>query len=186
MNASSFVSFSSKEWSLLDQLDRMVQRGSVREQIDAIVRRVVARLTEDRTRLMAWEAIPLSVYGEALPAIIRSSWVFVLRGGATTGAERHPNSHQRMMSYRGSGDLQTGGAGRWESHSLVSETSAGLERRWVSVPPNVWHQAVVPRQDWTVVSFHTAAEEELIEERPDPAMSAGTRQKRYLGAESLG
>jgi hypothetical protein len=57
-------------------------------------------------KVMAWEPIPLSIYGNALPAMIRSIWVFILRAGTNTGAERHPNSHQRMMSFEGSGDMQ--------------------------------------------------------------------------------
>lgn len=130
---------------------------------------------------MAWEPIPLSMYGGSLPALVRSSWVFILRAGATTGAERHPNSQQRMMSYRGTGDLQTGGEDRWQSHRLSSEASAALEQRWISVPPSVWHQAVVPDQDWIVVSFHTVSAEELIEERPDSGDPDRTNQRWYLG-----
>jgi hypothetical protein len=85
-----------------------------------------------------------------------------------------------MMSYRGVGDLQTGGAGRWQSNFLVSEAGAPLQKRWASVPPNVWHQAVVPYQDWVVVSFHTVPAHELIEERPDPEDVRRTQQRHYL------
>src|SRR5262249_31835106 len=125
--------------------------------------------------------IPLSLYGDSLPAFIRSSWVFILRAGATTGPERHPNSRQRMMSFRGTGDMQTGGDGRWQSHALISDCGAELGQRWVSILVNAWHQAVVPEADWVVVSFHTVPAEELIEERPDAAESGRTRQRRYLG-----
>ena len=55
---------------------------------------------------MAWEPIPLTVFGHALRREIRLAWVFVLRAGADTGAERHPNSHQRMMTFEGSGDMR--------------------------------------------------------------------------------
>jgi hypothetical protein len=83
---------------------------------------------------MTWEPIPLIVFGSALPPEIRSAWVFVLRAGADTGAERHPNSHQRMMSFEGSGDLQTREPGKWLSNVLVSDAEAPLERRWISIP----------------------------------------------------
>src|SRR5262249_54465621 len=63
---------------------------------------------------------------------------------------------------------------------LVSEGGAGLEARWISVPPNVWHQAVVPDQDWVVVSFHTVPAHELIEERPDAEDASRTHQRQYL------
>jgi hypothetical protein len=172
---------SPQERRLLEALDLGLRSEAVRARIDPIVKRAAQKLAQDRTATMAWELIPLSEYGNTLPPPIRSSWVFILRAGATTGAERHPNSHQRMMSYRGTGDLQTGGEGRWQSNPLVSDGSAILERRWISVPPNVWHQVVVPpNEDWVVVSFHTVPGEELIEERPDTADAKRTQQRHYL------
>ncbi len=92
---------------------------------------------------MSWEPIPLDIFVTTLPAEIRSAWVFVLRAGADTGAERHPNSHQRMMSFEGSGDFQTGEPGKWQSNVLVSDPDAPLERRWISIPMNVWHRPVI-------------------------------------------
>ena len=172
-----------QEHSILESLDALLQSDPVRARIDPIVERVQRKLAADRTAAtMTWEPIPLSIYGEALPAFIRSSWVFILRARATTGAERHPNSHQRMMSYRGIGDLQTGGDGRWRSNLLISDRDAALEERWVSISTNVWHQAVVPDADWVVVSFHTVPAEELIEERPDAGDANRTRQRKYVGA----
>ncbi len=65
---------------------------------------------------------------------------------------------------------------------LVSDPEALLERRWISIPRNVWHQVVVPEgPDWVVVSFHAVPAEELIEERPDSDDPGGTKQMRYLG-----
>jgi steroid delta-isomerase-like uncharacterized protein len=173
---------SPQERALLESLDALLRSDVVRARIHPIVERVAQELARDRTAPMAWEPIPLSLYGESLPLPIRSSWVFILRAGGATGAERHPNSHQRMMAYQGTGDLQTGGEGHWQSHPLVSAEGAGLEQRWISVPPNVWHQVVVADEDWVVVSFHTVPAEELIEERPDTADSGRTHQRRYLAS----
>jgi hypothetical protein len=171
---------SSQEWSILESLDALLQSDAVRAGINPIVNRVARKLAQDRAALMAWEPISLLIYSEPLPRFIRSSGVFILRAGATTGAERHPNSHQRMMSFRGTGDLQTGGEGDWQSHLLVSNRDADLEQRWVSIPTNVWHQAVVPDVDWVVVSFHTVPAEELIEERPDAADGSRMQQRKYV------
>ncbi len=171
---------SPQERLLLESLDALLQSDAVRAGINPIVDRVERKLAQDHAAAMAWEPIPLSIYGESLPAFVRSSWVFTLRARATTGAERHPNSCQRMMSFRGTGDLQTGGEGHWKSNLLISNREADLERRWVAIPPNVWHQAVVPDADWAVVSFHTVPAEELIEERPDAADIHRTRQRRYI------
>ena len=167
------------EKSLLQHLDRTLQLRSVREQIAPIISRVQAELAQKTNELMTWEPIPLGIFPEPLPAGIRSSWVFVLRAGADTGAERHPNSHQRMMSMQGAGDMRIEGNGKWRSNFLVSDPIAPLERRWISIPQNVWHRPVIGEEsDRVVVSFHTVPAEELIEERLDP--KSETRQMRYL------
>jgi hypothetical protein len=165
---------------LLEVLDALLQEISVVELIDAIVSRVEKKLAADLAAVMAWEPIPLAIYGADLPEGIHSSWVFILRGASTTGAERHPNSHQRVAAFRGTGDLQTWVDERWLSSVLVDEASAPLTSRWVSIAANVWHQAVVTGRDWVVVSFHTAPADELIEERPDPANSERMRQRLYV------
>ena len=188
-----------EESSWLEILDTIVGSEEIRAQIYPIVERVRTELARNKKAQMTWEPIPLTIYGGALPSGIRSSWVFVLRAGATTGAERHPNSHQRMMSFEGAGDLQVrarhgtslsirrtgladGGKVQWQSNFLVSDPDAPLERRWISIPRNVWHQVVVPEgPDWVVVSFHTFPPEELIEERPDSDDADRTKQMRYLG-----
>src|SRR5438552_1767301 len=171
-----------EERSCLESIETVLRSENVREQIRPIVERIRAELRRKKEALMTWEPIPLTVFGRALPPEIRSAWVFVLRAGADTGAERHPNSHQRMMSFEGSGDLQTGEPGQWQSNVLVSSSVAPLERRWVSIPTNVWHRPVIDASaDWAVVSFHTVLAEELIEERRDDSREAGTRQMRYLG-----
>lgn len=169
-----------QERSILETLDTLLQSQIVRAGIDPIVNRVARKLLDDGAASMAWEPIPLPHYGASLPPFICSSWVFILRAGAITGAERHPNSHQRMMSYRATGDLQTGGPGKWQSNALVSDVSAGVEQRWISVPPGVWHQAVVTDRDWVVVSFHTVPAHELIEERPAVEDSSRTHQRHYV------
>jgi hypothetical protein len=198
------------EQLLLEALDTRLRSGELRAQIQAIVQRVRRELSRKHEyAVMAWEPVPLMMYGDGLPAQIRSSWVFVLRAAADTGPERHPNSHQRMMSFEGSGDMRvaeiSSGRGRsgcggaksdaisgiepehgqpqlpWTSNVLASDLEAPLDRRWVSIPQLVWHRPVVGRDaDWAVVSFHTVPAEELIGERPSLACGSGTRQMRYL------
>ncbi|PYK28412.1 MAG: hypothetical protein DME59_02560 [Verrucomicrobia bacterium] len=170
------------ERSRLELLDAALRSDSVREHTRSVVVRVREQLARRKDALMSWEPVPLDVFATTLPPEIRSAWVFVLRAGADTGAERHPNSHQRMMSFEGSGDLQTGRPGKWQSNVLVSEPDAPLERRWISIQTNVWHRPVIDANaDWAVVSFHTVPAEELIEERPDDNRDAGTKQMKYLG-----
>src|SRR5882757_2987371 len=171
-----------EEGARLEKLDAIVRSDELHTEIGPIVDRVCTALAQNPETLMTWEPIPLDIFGEGLPPEIRSGWIFVLRAGADTGAERHPNSHQRIMSFEGSGDLQTGEPGKWQSNVLVGDPDAPLERRWVSIPTNVWHRPVIDASaDWAVVSFHTVPAEELIEERPDDSRETGTRQMKYLG-----
>jgi len=170
-----------EERSRLESIDVVLRSDTVREQIRPIIERVRAELARKKDALMTWEPIPLTVFDGALPRKIRSAWVFVLRAGADTGVERHPNSHQRMMTFEGSGDMQTEERGQWTSNVLVGDHEAPLERRWISIPQNVWHHPVVGSEaDWTVVSFHTVPAEELIEEKPDDSSHDGTKQMKYL------
>ena len=172
-----------EERSRLELLDAALRSENVREHIRSVVVRVREELARKKDALMSWEPVPLDVFTTTLPTEIRSAWVFVLRAGADTGAERHPNSHQRMMSFEGSGNLQTGEPGNWESNVLLSLPDTPLERRWISIPTNVWHRPVInPETDWAVVSFHTVPAGELIEERPGDSREAGTRQMKYLGS----
>jgi hypothetical protein len=168
---------SAEECQLLSVLDSILNQDVIRARIDAIAKQVEQELAQTPAALMAWQPIPLLLYDRVFPAGIASSWVFILRGGATTGAERHPNSHQRVMSFRGQGDLQTMVSGEWRSNELVSDPDSPLLRRWESIPPNVWHQAVVPHHNWVVISFHTATAHALIEERLDGDV---VRRRLYL------
>ena len=175
---------------MLEALDAAIRAPEAAAALQPIADRVLAALARSPGEIEAWEAVPLSTYGVALAPEIRSSWVFVLRRGATTGAERHPGSRQRMMSWSGGGDFQVHDGERWVSHRLDGDPSASLKRRWISIPPETWHQGVVDLdQDWLVVSFHTVPAEELIEERPDPSEPdpfhpRRTRRRRYAEVRS--
>jgi hypothetical protein len=114
---------------------------------------------------MAWETIPLDLF-DALPSSIRSCWIFLLRASRETGAERHPNSHQRSLSLVGSGQILIRERGRWHGHSLTSDPAVPVDSRWATIPPNTWHSWLVGPQDWGVLSFHTVPADQLIEERP--------------------
>lgn len=168
-----------EELRILHQLNTAVASEAMQSKIEAIAVRVKQKLRDNPDELLAWEPIPLESYDTPLPAFIRSSWVFILRANTNTGAERHPNSHQRMMSYRGYGDFQTRTTGDWQSNLLKSGQQLPIEERWISIPENVWHQGIVAGENWVVVSFHTAEVHELIEERPSEGNAGGVEQMKY-------
>jgi hypothetical protein len=173
------------EREILEFLDGEIRTGRASSFLSALTAEVAAVLHRDPAARLAWRSVPLDLYGR-LPGGITSSWVFVLRAGCSSGAERHPNSIQRVMSYQGSADMRTWDAGRWVSNPLRSEPSQPLKNRWLSIPANVWHRPVMGEVDWAVVSFHTASDAELIEELPldDEHPDRGSRAARvYAGRE---
>ena len=171
------------ERNLIETLDEAVRQAPVIHALNSIVARLDRRLTGEPDALMAWEVVPLTTYGLDLPDVILSSWVFVLRAHVATGAEFHPNSHQRMLSYRGDGDFPVWSDGRWQSNFLISAPDAPLESRWLSIPVNTWHQSMKPRQNWAIVSFHSVSEAELIEVKGDPDNPTSHESRRYLDQE---
>jgi hypothetical protein len=169
------------EKGILTALDQIVRRAGVRARIDAAAGRLEKTLLAAPGAQMAWETVPLSLFDPGLPESIRSIWVFILRAGAVTGAERHPNSHQRTLSWRGTGDLMTLSGDRWSSHRLESDGRARLGKRWVSIPSGTWHQVVVRGGHWVVLSFHTALAEDLVEERPRRDAPGSSQRRHYAG-----
>ena len=130
--------------------------------------------TEEKS---TFSAIPLNLYGE-LPDGIRSSWLFHLREGLSHPPERHPNSIQRMFAFDRPGWFDWWDGGRWVSQ-LLKPGDAGL-----SIPANTWHCMPAQPTAWTVVSFHTAKADELIEIVGDPTSDAVISERQYLAEPS--
>lgn len=172
------------ERAILTSINGILINPHVQAKIDEIADRVARKFTSS-TEALAWETVPLETYGTGLPAMIRSSWVFLLREGANSGAERHPNSHQRVRSWRGSGDFQVWRHDGWKSHFLQNRLDAPVEEQWATIETNVWHRAVVPPgRHWIVLSFHTASTEDLMEETPEANDVDRMRQRVYSRVQS--
>ena len=165
--------WSIKERETLKNLDVILREDRIRKELDAVADKLVAGLNEKPGQQLAKDLVPLDLFGEKLPGDIRACWVYLMRAPCSTGAERHPNSHQRTISYRGKGDFQSrqipvmGDLSEWKSNLLSSDLFNRLEFRWISIPPNNWHKAIASEGDWVMVSFHTAPENELIQEHPE-------------------
>jgi hypothetical protein len=164
---------------VLRALDEVVRADSVDMIRDTLAR--VVRQLEASNELMAWEVVPLSAFTR-LPESVRSCWIFAIRAGAATGAERHPNSHQRSFSLTGHGTFELFDGTNWRPHPLTSGDGSN-EQRSVSIPPSTWHRLFVGPDAWGMISFHTVAPEDLIEERPVNAndLDGATHQERYVG-----
>jgi hypothetical protein len=174
------------EAEILQQLDRAIRRPRAAAFLASLANDLEAALFDDATPRLAWRSVPLCAY-DTLPDGIESSWVFALRADCTSGAERHPNSIQRVMSYRGSADMQLWNGKAWDSHRMESGVELPFDTRWLSIPTNVWHKPVMSGENWVVVSFHTAPDDALIEERPadDAHPDAGaTTSELYVGRDA--
>jgi hypothetical protein len=161
-------------------LNEVVRSDSAAAIIGTTLQRVLRQL-DASAKLMAWETVPLSAFADGLPESIRSCWIFVIRAGAETGAERHPNSYQRSFSLIGSGSFELRASTNWHSYPLKSTDGASIEHRWVSIPPSTWHRLFVGSEPWGMLSFHTVVPDALIEERPVDTndLDGRTRQERY-------
>src|SRR5438105_435787 len=125
------------EKSLLEELDRILRSDEIRAQIQRLVERVRKDLTRKKEAVMAWEPVPLQIFGGGLPPEIQSSWVFILRAGANTGAERHPNSHQRMMTLEGTGDMQTEKRETWQQPAKQASNAEPIRQAQGELTSNV-------------------------------------------------
>ncbi|HUR46508.1 MAG TPA: hypothetical protein VMZ27_11585, partial [Candidatus Saccharimonadales bacterium] len=108
--------------------------------------------------------IPLALFGKSLPKDIHSSNVYVIRPAVSSGLERHPNSHQRSVALVGEGVFELG-IDSPASHAIANKPASRVAERWASIPPNTWHQAIAGEDYWTVVTFHTAPDRDIINER---------------------
>ena len=133
----------------------------------------------------ATRVIPVELFVDGgLPTVdepVRLCRLFLLRRGARMAApERHRNSVQRLVSYRGRGRIHQGTPGggpfglrpREIGDPVADGWPAGgrpddfdIVRRWDIVPAGVWHYPEAGGDlDWATVTFHSAAEDEIVDE----------------------
>jgi hypothetical protein len=163
---------------VLGELGALLQDQSVRSRLDSTLDRVEAAVAARDGQPQAWEALPLALFGSALPSAIRSAWVFVLRGAAVFGAERHPNSHQRTLALRGSAVFEVFQDDAWSPRTIVAAGGAPGENR-LSIPANTWHRIRVGSENFVSCSFHTVPAAELLEETPVDGDLSVTRRRLY-------
>jgi len=167
------------ECRFMRHLAGLLDDAAVQASLAKIAETLLAELEGDPAKPKStFRSIPLSFYGSTLPPEIRSSWVFALRSGIDHPPERHPNSIQRMFALNRPGEFSWWQDGGWVTRRLLPG-GEGL-----SIPADTWHRMPAQDDDWAVVSFHTAADEELIEIVGDPASGAVGSSRTYVGAHS--
>jgi hypothetical protein len=156
-----------REKTFLRKLEGVLERRPTRIAIDAAISEAKGQLDADRQSQVGSVQVPLSECGQSLPADIKSCRVFVLRAGSEFQTERHPNSHQLVLSLEGTGKIRVFEKPTPRDVFLRSDMHGPLELRWASLSENIWHQPVSGNEDWVVLTFHTASEMELIDEYKD-------------------
>ena len=154
------------------QLDLTSQLGSTLGELDTLIEGElgpqIAEAVDVARRMLAtprepfgWRFIDLGVL--ELPNGIRSGAVFVLPAGTTPPGHQHPNSIQHMRVLAGRAAVTLRSRESTAQHDPV-RYGVGEERSWLVIPRGVMHQIeVLPEGELVVLSFHTVAEEDLLE-----------------------
>lgn len=108
-----------------------------------------------------WSTVDMDTISVALPAAIRSCWIFLLKRDVPSGCHYHPNSIQHMIVLNGQGRSEVGGVER----AMIPFGSARhtLEEKWHVIGKGVPHEFFPEGEDMAVVSFHTCEAAELEE-----------------------
>src|SRR5262249_15273675 len=108
-----------------------------------------------------WAAVALNTIRVALPAPIKSCWIFLLKRDVPSGSHYHPNSVQHMVAVNGHGRSNVGGAER----AMIPFRSArhSINEKWHVIGEGIPHEFFPEGEDMAVVSVHPCAAAELDE-----------------------
>ena len=156
-----------REKSLLAKLGELARATAANSIIQEALVKAETELRQNPSKLGTTVQIPLSIFGKGIPAAIKSCRVFALRANTPFKTERHPNSHQRVLSIKGTGEVRVLEEENPWTARLRSDSDAPIEERWATLQENVWHQPVAGPEGWGVLTFHTAPDGESLDEYRD-------------------
>lgn len=159
-----------------ENLVNLLKSSRARSALGSALNRVESALASRPGEPQAWESLALDSLGFDVPSEIQSCWIFVLRAGATFGAERHPNSHQRSVALAGTARFEVFVDGAWSLRPVGTEPS---ESPAISIPRSVWHRIEIGPRNFASLSFHTVPSSELIEETPIDDDLSMTKRRLY-------
>jgi hypothetical protein len=144
----------------LEKLHAAVEWLLLQKSFSQAVQQLIAKLGEAHEPFV-WTTIGLDTIPIALPASIKSCWVFHLKRDVPSGSHYHPNSVQHMIALNGRGRSNVGGVER--TMVPIGSTCRSLAEKWHVIGKGVPHEFFPEGENMTVVSFHTCAESELEE-----------------------
>ena len=151
-----------QEKSILEKLDSLLKKGDIANLITPMISEVKKEL-EQKQVVSITKNIPVESFGSELPTSINLCRLFILKANTKSKIERHTNSYQRTYTLCGKGDTKIFENNVWKSNVRKSSGSS-IENKWLSVPENTWHQPISFSDDWITITFHTAFENEIIDE----------------------
>ena len=164
--------------------ERVFADPAVRAVLDAGFAQLAAALRKRPDPPHVARTIPIELFADdARNDQVRLCRLFLLRRGKRMAVpERHRNSVQRLVSYRGRGAIHQGvpgggpeglraraigspGAKRSAHRDGPVADTTDLVRHWDIVPEGIWHfPEAAEDRDWATVTFHSAAEDEIVDE----------------------
>lgn len=163
---------------------RVFAAPEVRVSLDAAFEELGEKLRGRAEPPHAARVIPIELFTDGLPPALaaktRLCRAFLLRRESRMAVpEVHRNSVQRLVSYQGWGRIHAesaeGGSSRDGPRNLAARAinspdrgdpfALPIERSWDIVPAGVWHYPEAGGgADWATVTFHSASEDEIIDE----------------------
>ena len=138
-------------------MDRAVVELVTRADVVATIEWLKAELRASHEPFV-WATIDIGNVRD-IPEKIQSAWIFALRAERWSGSHYHPNSVQHMAVIEGRGRSRVGGA----IGEMAAFGDGGPGERWFVIEPGVPHEFYPVDGDMIVMSFHTAAAQELLE-----------------------
>src|SRR5262245_36838854 len=134
----------------LEKLNTAVEWLVRQESFSTAVERLRVNLSESPEPFV-WSTVPLDTIRVALPAAIKSCWIFLLKRDVPSGSHYHPNSVQHMVVLNGHGRSNVGGVER----PMIPFGSAqhSIAEKWHVIAEGIPHEFFPAGQDMTVVSF---------------------------------
>ncbi len=150
------------------KLAKLVDGWKETSQVRAMVARLDAEAAKGKAPF-AGAPLPEALVSGRLPPGIASAWVFVQRAKCSADPHSHPNSVQHCTVVSGSGMVRIG-----RRASVIQPFDPAYPDRSIYViPENTPHAFESFNEHLVIMSFHTVAAADLVEEDLD----SGSRRK---------
>lgn len=150
------------ELRLIEDLDALLSLEPIAKEIEKFRHTVRSALVSGES--FEHVTVPLEVFQGRLPELYKSVRVFGIRREKEFPRERHLNSHQRVRSLEGEGEMLVYFGNEAQSFRLSSAEGLPLWDKWVSVPKSIWHRIIGRSSIWVGMAFHTTPIDMLIDE----------------------